>query len=428
MIRCCPPPLPFFGLVILCALSAGITLPARAAAYSPTPAAAVRIVQGTPQPGTLRILSLNAEHLMSSPRFVRWQRLCGAHGWQLPDAQRPPELSYCDALNGRNLQGQPSHGPVRSLDDLRAKQAQLAGLIRRADADIVLMQEVSDREAAAEVLGAGWTIHSSEERWRGQPMAQHLVIAWRSGRFPAAPDPAAPRIELVPEISQASDGQHRTRPGLALHVEASPGLRLAILNLHLKAGCRHGRLDRSPSRQPKRHWRRQRACQTLQAQIPPLEAWIDQQIGAGRQVLISGDFNRDLRAELKANLPARADGSPAGQPIPDAAAARHIASLLPEIDDDTPPGTRLRLVRTGPYRRLADCHRHITPFLLSTGLQPFLTQPIDALRVQVQPFEAPLSLARPRPSDHCPHLLVLPWRDPKRSSAPAGTHYGILGN
>ena len=27
---------------------------------------------------------------------------------------------------------------------------------------------------------------------------------------------------------------------------------------------------------------------------------------------------------------------------------------------------------------------------------------------EVVPFEAPLSLERPRPSDHCPHVLQLP--------------------
>ncbi|MDO4904211.1 MAG: hypothetical protein Q4A16_01430 [Lautropia sp.] len=356
----------------------------------------------------LRVLSLNAEHLMSRTRFEHWRQFCSRHHWQEPQTEkRPPGLTYCDALSGRNQQGQLIHAPVRTLADLDAKIHQLAALVQNARPDLVLMQEVGDREAAAQVLGQGWTIHTSAERWQGRPIAQHLVLAWRSGHF--VPEP---RVELIEAISQQTEDGHVTRPGLAAYLDLPSGLNLAVLNVHLKAGCRHGRLERSISRQPTRYWRRLNACRTLQAQIPALESWVDRQIEAGRQVLISGDFNRDLHEELKTGMPARADGSPAGQLIHRAEDARRISSLLAEIDDDTPPGARFALIRNGPYRRHADCHRHITPFLLSHGLAEHLQQPLERLSVQVLPFDAPLSLARPRPSDHCPHLLALPLAKP----------------
>lgn len=351
----------------------------------------------------LRILSLNAEHLMSRARFERWQQFCSRHNWQPPrDGSRPPELNYCDALNGRDQQGRLLYGALRSQQDLDAKVAQLSALLARARPDIVLLQEVSDREAAASVLGPGWEIHSTAEHWPAARNAQNLVVAWRPGRFIPAP-----RVELVAALARTTDEGHYTRPGLALHLEPRPGLQLAILNVHLKAGCRHGRMERAGSRDPARYWRRLAACRVLQAQIPPLEAWFEQQARAGRQVLISGDFNRDLRQELKSRLPARADGSPASATP---AHSSTISSLLAELDDNEPPGSRLMLVPSGPYRRLADCHRHITPFLLSHGLLPWLGRPADRLRVEVLPFGQPLSLERPRPSDHCPHLLVLPLR------------------
>ncbi|MDO5101795.1 MAG: endonuclease/exonuclease/phosphatase family protein [Lautropia sp.] len=367
----------------------------------------------SPAAQTLRVLSLNAEHLMSPARFERWRAFCSAHHWQAPPSgQRPPELTYCDALNGRNQRGQLIHGPLRQPEDLAAKTRQLSRLIRQADPDILLLQEVSDREAVRALLDDTWVIHTSEEHWQGQPMPQHVAIAWPKARFQPAPS-----VSLVDGISQRTEAGHPTRPGLAALIDLGPELQLAMLTVHLKAGCRQGRLDRSNSRQPTRYWRRRDACQTLQAQTPALEAWLDAQILAGRQVLMAGDFNRDLRAERQAALPARADGSPPGLPIRpgDRAAAANISSLLAELDDNVPPGSRLHLVASGPYRKLADCHRHITPFLLSEGLAPFLSTRLDALRVQVIPFEAPLSLARPRPSDHCPHLLVLPLN---RSKAP----------
>ncbi|MDO4681282.1 MAG: endonuclease/exonuclease/phosphatase family protein [Lautropia sp.] len=363
-------------------------------------------LQPAPPTLALRVLSLNAEHLMSRHRFRRWQAICGAHHWQAPpEGQRPPELTYCDALNGRNARGQLVHGPLRHDRDLTAKVRQLRQLIRQASPDILLLQEVSDRQAVQSLLDEGWAIHTSEEYWRGTPMPQHVAIAWRRARFPIQP-----QVALIDSISQRTETGHQTRPGLSALIDLGPALRLSILNVHLKAGCRLGRLERSSSRQPTRYWRRRDACRTLQAQIPPLEAWLDAQILAGRQVLITGDFNRDLRSERKAGLPARADGSPAGSPIgPDSeAGSSRISSLLAELDDDVPPGSRLHLVASGPYRKRADCHRHITPFLLSRGLAPFLTDSLDALRVQVIPFAEPVSLNQPRPSDHCPHLLVLP--------------------
>ena len=35
-------------------------------------------------------------------------------------------------------------------------------------------------------------------------------------------------------------------------------------------------------------------------------------------------------------------------------------------------------------------------------------KPKKEFLIPVVPFEAPLSLERPRPSDHCPHVLQLP--------------------
>lgn len=398
-------------LMLLPAVAPLAAQPARQTAAKPTKPA---IVEANTPTRTLRVLSLNAEHLMSRARFERWRTFCSAHHWQAPPAgQRPPELTYCDALNGRNQRGQLVHGPLRQPEDLAAKISQLGRLIRQADPDLLLLQEVSDREAVRALLDETWVIHTSEERWQGRPMPQHVAIAWRKERFRSTP-----KISLINDLSQPTEAGHFTRPGLAALFDLGPELKLSILTVHLKAGCRHGRLDRSNSRKPTRYWKRRDACQTLQAQIPALESWFDAQILAGRQVLMAGDFNRDLRAEQKVALPARADGSPAGLPIPpgDRAAASRISSLLAELDDNVPPGSRLHLVASGPYRKLADCHRHITPFLLSEGLAPFLSARLDALQVQVIPFEAPVSLAQPRPSDHCPHLLVLPLRARKAAS------------
>lgn len=360
----------------------------------------------TMPPGTLRIMTLNAEHLMSPAIGRRWLDFCSTRQWQdRNDGSRPAGLPYCTALNGQDLRGRQQSRAVRSLADLQNKVRQLANLVEQGRPDIVLLQEITDAEAAASVLGQGWSIRTTAELWPGQPMSQHLGLAWRTSRFRLPP-----QVTVVEALARRTADGHLTRPGLALHLEPAPGLRLSILNVHLKAGCRHGRLERGLSRQPGRHWRRRAACQVLQAQVPALENWLDQQVDAGRLVLLSGDFNRSLRDEIRQGLRARADGSLPSAPAGSAGDPHQTSSILPELSDDAPAGARLHLIPNGHYRKHADCHRHIDPFLLADGLAARLTVPLEQLRVEVIPMAGPVSLDAVRPSDHCPHLLVLPVR------------------
>lgn len=388
-------------------------------------------------PNALRVLTLNAEHLMSPAIFEKWHAFCSRAGWKDRRSQpRPKGLPYCDALNGHDQQGRQIFGPLRTRQDLQAKYQQLGQLVRGARADIVLMQEVTDAAAVRAVLGEGWTIHTTAEHWKGGAQnSQNLAFAWRTSRFGTTP-----RVEVVDEISRSTEGR-RIRPGLAMYlplgsirrvgdatrtgqtthtIQASQTPRtsqtpqtpqtLAILNVHLKAGCRNGRMDRSPGREPARYWRRQNACEVLQHQIPALEGWLDRHIAAGHAVLVSGDFNRNLREEQNRELPARADGSSPASPVRRPEDVQRIASVLPELNDGNPVGADFTLIRSGPYRQLAQCHKYIDPFVASRRLGEWLRQPLDTLQVRVIPFEAPLSLDRPRPSDHCPHLLALPLR------------------
>lgn len=354
---------------------------------------------------TLRILSLNAEHLMSEAIATQWQAWCGARHWQdREEDERPGGLPYCTALNGLDLRGRQLSAPVHSLPMLRRKQQQLRELLHQAKPDIVLLQEVTDSAAVAEMLGHGWTIHSTADHWHAKAISQHLAIAWRTGTLPHA------RIEVVEPLSRRRPDGHRTRPGLALHIQPRPGIELAMLNVHLKAGCRQGRMERQISRQPKRLWRRHAACAILQEQIPALEGWLDQQLAAGRHVMLAGDFNRDLRDEIKQGWPARADGSSAAAPVETPEQIEQISSVFAELNDETPPAARLMLLRTGHYRKHADCHRHIDNFIVNQALGLHLRSPLNQLQVEVIPFASPVSVDEPRPSDHCPHLLTLPWR------------------
>lgn len=403
------------GVTGVTGAAAGVVLSAPTLAAPPAsagraaPAGAIPLHQaaGGARADTLRILTLNAEHLMSADIGERWLHFCGAQQWRDGEQARPAGLPYCTALNGKDQRGWQQSRPVRSLADLENKARQLAALVAKTRPDIVLLQEITDAAAAARVLGKGWHIRTTAELWPGEPISQHLGVAWRRHRFVQPP-----RVTVVEALAQRTAEGHRTRPGLALRLELPGGLPLSILNVHLKAGCRHGRLERGLSRQPGRQWRRHGACRVLQAQVPTLESWLDAELAAGRQVVLSGDFNRALRDEIKLGLPARSDGSPADAPLTGPGAHLRISSLLAELDDGVPNGARLHLVRNGPYRRHAECHRHIDPFVLSEGLLSRLGVAPTQLRAEVIPFAGPVSLDTVRPSDHCPHLLALPLRRP----------------
>ena len=362
--------------------------------------AAVGLARAADPP--LRILSFNVEHLMSAARFAQWRAFCEPLGWREPaSGDRPERLTYCNALDGSDGRGRRLFAPVRDESDLRQKTDRVAALIRRADADVVLLQEVSDAEAARRILGPQYQVVTTDERWRRHAIAQNLAIAWRT-TLPGT----VPEVAVVEPISQAGPDGRRTRPGLAVVLDVGPGRRLALLNLHLKAGCRHGRFDEATSRSPERAYRRAADCAVFQQQVPALEQWIDAMLAAGVGVVVAGDFNRDLLREIREGHPARADGSdPAGPAGPG-----KIASLLAEISDESPPAAWFALARVDRYPKLADCHRHIDSFLLSRNIEPWLARPLRELAVQVLPFAEPVSLDRVRPSDHCPHLLALPLR------------------
>lgn len=366
--------------------------------------------QEPPAQRPLRILSLNAEHLMSPTRFGQWQSYCRPLGWREPDtsrdqagaiARRPADMSYCNALDGTDGRGHRRFAPVHDREAWEQKRAQLAALLRAADADVVLLQEVSDAEAARMILGQRYEVVGSEELWREGRIAQNLAIGWRVGMAFTAAD-----VELVQPISQRGEDGHRTRPGLALVHDLGGGRKLAILNLHLKAGCRQGRLDEATSQMPERMFRRQADCAVLQRQVAALEDWTDRKLRQGFGVLLAGDFNRDLRREIRDRMPARSDGSNPAAPV----RPGQIASLVAEISDRDPPAAHFSLIPARRYPKLADCHRHIDGFLLSRNAEPWLAVPLRQLSTTVIPFDRPISLDRVRPSDHCPHLIQLPWR------------------
>ncbi len=145
--------------------------------------------------------------------------------------------------------------------------ARLAAYAARLHADVVALQEVDGRAAAARVFPpARYRIVLTRDA-----VTQLVGFALRRGlRFTRNPDLRA----LAPPHSWLRSGADIT-----LHLPG--GVRLRLLSVHLKAGCAV-----SPLRS------RRRACRILARQVPPLLAWERARAAHGTPFLILGDFNR----------------------------------------------------------------------------------------------------------------------------------------
>ena len=156
----------------------------------------------------------------------------------------------------------------------------LRGYASELDADIVAMEEVDGRDAAALVFPADrYSIHMTRDR-----VTQRVGFAVRRGLH----------YDINPDVSALAGG-----PGAHLRSGADITLRLAsgslrLLAVHLKQGCQFDRFDKS----------NRRACLLLHEQVPPLRDWIAARREEGMPFLILGDFNRtmDKRDQFLAEL------------------------------------------------------------------------------------------------------------------------------
>jgi endonuclease/exonuclease/phosphatase family metal-dependent hydrolase len=152
-----------------------------------------------------------------------------------------------------------------------ADLALLAGYARRLDADIIALQEVDGPEAAAPVFDPkvyAFFFPAEDDLQRAGFAVRHSL------RVTQNPDLAA--LDLYPRA------RHSLRRGTDITVHAD-GQRLRLLSVHLKAGCRDGKLERS-----------ERECETLTQQTEILAGWVAARQAEGIPFALAGDFNRTL--------------------------------------------------------------------------------------------------------------------------------------
>jgi membrane-bound lytic murein transglycosylase B len=321
----------------------------------------------------LKLVSWNAEWLADAKTLDDqgfWAR-CASAGW--PDRELQPGLPVCTAYQARGIATSADYAE-RKLAPVRQTLAQLA----EQGADVIAMQEVQSAAALEAVLPAGYRVACTTTRVD----AQNLAFAVRNGLNASLACREVPTLSL-----EDATPPHNLRRGLELTLDRA-GRKLVLLDVHLKAGCATGRLD-GRTDDP--------SCAVLQQQIPPLEAWVEQQAQQNLPFAILGDFNRDLDAETQGRFPARSDGSDPASPVGD---ATRIRELWPEVNDLTPPASAMDLASVD--RSAADhghvCHENLDQLVLSVLLRGQLD---PASLMPGGRLSARLIAGVPGASDHC---------------------------
>lgn len=160
--------------------------------------------------------------------------------------------------------------PRRLLIRTEADYARLRGYAEQLDADVVAVQEVDGRLAAARVFDATrYDFHfTNETDVQGVGFAIRKTLRWRAND------------DLV-----ALGLRERLRRGADITLETAAGP-LRLLSVHLKGGCIRDRLD---SPRP--------ACGDLERQAVILAGWLRDRQREGGAFAILGDFNRHLNPQ-----------------------------------------------------------------------------------------------------------------------------------
>jgi endonuclease/exonuclease/phosphatase family metal-dependent hydrolase len=142
----------------------------------------------------------------------------------------------------------------------------------RLDADVVALQEVDGRLAAARVFDAtAYDFHFTDETDVQRPgFAVRRGLPWRA-------NPDLIELDLVP------DARFSLRRGADITVEIE-GRPLRLLNVHLRAGCTWDSIAESERPQ----------CAELARQAGFVADWIALRQAAGEAFVVLGDFNRRM--------------------------------------------------------------------------------------------------------------------------------------
>jgi endonuclease/exonuclease/phosphatase family metal-dependent hydrolase len=316
---------------------------------------ALSLVTGTACATDVTVATWNLGWHLDTPLATRWIAACSQKfskpgtgelwrpdpagtrtGWQLRwgrDAKIEwdiGQLPPCDVWQSR-------HKPVAVTEAALAKRRQqiAAVLATQVNADVIAFQEVSSVQAVREVLPdggrdyevCGFTSHK----------VQRLAFAWRRSVATAVGGCEVYSPLALPE----RPSKEQPRPGLSVTLRIG-GKVTRFMTVHLKSSCvspleggggTRGQLASDD-----------KACSVLQAQLQPLENWLQERSQGVDAVVMLGDFNRNIAHE--ASLPANAPVRSRGQASDPYTAGVRSNSLWREVNDGVPAASLLAALDT----------------------------------------------------------------------------------
>ena len=247
------------------------------------------------------------------------------------NAYRPPR----PAPGAPRMDPAASRVPAAYQEKVEQLTATVDRLIAHEGVRVIAFQEVSGAEVVRLVLGR----HADrfEACAAKHDAFQTIAFAWDKtlSTRPGVCETEAGLAVLDP----ANDPKafRRVRPGLALTLTVN-GAPVTFMNVHLKAGCASvtqedarfpGRLLDDPAE----------ACEVLNRQVAPLEAWIESVARKSPRFVWMGDFNRRIDDEEKlavAKEKVRADGSDPASSHKASSGKVPTRYLWPELNDGSP--------------------------------------------------------------------------------------------
>lgn len=312
--------------------------------HSLTLSLALGLAAGAASAADITVATWNLGWHLDAPLATRWIAACGQKfsksadglwrpdaagsktGWQLRwgrDAKIEwdiGQLPPCDVWQSR-------HKPVAVTEAALAKRRQQIAevLASKVNADVIAFQEVSSVQAVREVLPdggrdyevCGFTSHK----------VQRLAFAWK--RKVAS---AVGTCEVYAPLALPDRPvKEQPRPGLSVTLRIG-GRVTRFMTVHLKSSCvspleggggTRGQLASDD-----------KACSVLQAQLQPLETWLQERSQGVDAVVMLGDFNRNIahEASLPANTPVRSQG--------------RSTNLWREVNDGVPAASLLTALDT----------------------------------------------------------------------------------
>lgn len=233
-------------------------------------------------------------------------------GWQLPWGRNAPVAWDITMLPPCGVfQADRQTVPVTEASYAQ-RAARIGTLVRdRLQADVIAFQEVTGPQALRELLGKGYEVCGYDSH-----KVQRVAFAWKASLGPG-------RCEVHwPLALPAAPLKDQVRPGLALSL-SHEGRKITFMTVHLKSSCVSPIDDRAAEGRGQLEGE-DGHCKVLQAQVEPLEAWLEQEARNADALVILGDFNRNLAHEASEPLdrPTRVNG--------------RIRNLWRELNDGSP--------------------------------------------------------------------------------------------